>query len=156
MKERKEEDILKVTACGKLASPPCQQTTVWPHSSLLLKNFYFIEAWLIYKVMLYSKMIQLYITFFFIFISIIVYHRVLNIVPCATQQELIVYPFSIKEFASANTKLPLHPSPSPRLGNQKSVFYVCAFLSASNADLLMEAFMDPQLEPPGGSPCITL
>ena len=40
--------------------------------------------------LLYSKVIQLYIhththTFFFIFFSILVYHRILNIVPCAIQ-----------------------------------------------------------------------
>ena len=33
--------------------------------------------------------------FFFIFFSILVYHKVLNIVPCAIQQDLVVYPFYI-------------------------------------------------------------
>ena len=42
--------------------------------------------------LLYSKVIQLYIyAFFFIFFSIMVYHRILNIVPCALQQDLVVY-----------------------------------------------------------------
>ena len=31
-------------------------------------------------------------TFFFIFLSMMVYHRILNIVPCATQQNLVVHP----------------------------------------------------------------
>ena len=34
-------------------------------------------------------------TFFFIFFPIKVYPRILNIVPCAIQWDLVVYPFSI-------------------------------------------------------------
>ena len=51
-------------------------------------------------------------TFFSIFFSIMVYHRILNIVPC-TIVDLIVHPFYIYQFASANPKLPIHPSPTP-------------------------------------------
>ena len=53
-------------------------------------KFYFIEVWLIYSVVLISAVQQsdslthIY-TFFFIFFSTVVYHRILNIVPCAIQ-----------------------------------------------------------------------
>ena len=40
-----------------------------------------------------------------------VYHRMLNIVPCALQQDLVVYPFFIYYFASTKPKLPIHPFP---------------------------------------------
>ena len=53
-------------------------------------NIYFIEVLLIYSVVLISAVqqsdsfIHRY-TFFFIFFSIMVYHRILDIVPCAIQ-----------------------------------------------------------------------
>ena len=53
----------------------------------LFKKIYFIEVQLIYNVVLISavqqsdSVIHIY-TFFFIFFSIMVYHRILNIVPC--------------------------------------------------------------------------
>ena len=34
-----------------------------------------------------------------------VYHRIVNIVPCAIQKDNVVYPFYIHQFASANPKL---------------------------------------------------
>ena len=34
-------------------------------------------------------------SFFFIFFSIMVHHRILNIVPCAIQWDLVVYPHYI-------------------------------------------------------------
>ena len=45
--------------------------------------------------MLCSKMTQLYtyILFFIVFHSIMVYHRIRNRIPCATQKDLVVYPF---------------------------------------------------------------
>ena len=62
---------------------------------------------LIYSVVLIStveqrdSVIYIYIyvythTFFFIFFSIMVYHRVLNIVPCAIQEDLVAHPFYIQ------------------------------------------------------------
>ena len=85
--------------------------------------------------LLYSKVIQLYIyiyTFFFIFFSIMIYLRIFNIVPCAVQEDLVVYPSYIYSFASANPTLPLHPSPTPiPIGNHKSVLYVCESVSVS-------------------------
>ena len=43
--------------------------------------------------LLYIKVTQLHMyIFFFIFLFIMVCHRLLNIVPCALQQELVVYP----------------------------------------------------------------
>ena len=61
----------------------------------------FIEVQLIYNVVLIStiqqsdSVVHIY-TFFFIFFSIMVYHRILNIVPCRNytvqiQQDLVVY-----------------------------------------------------------------
>ena len=41
-----------------------------------------------------------------------VYHRILNIVSCAIQSDLVVYPFCIYQFSSANPNLTLHPIPS--------------------------------------------
>ena len=43
---------------------------------------------------------------FFIFFSIMVYHRILNIVP-GVIQDFVVYPFYTCQFASANPKLPI-------------------------------------------------
>ena len=49
-----------------------------------LWNLIFIEVWLIYNVVLISAAICTY-TFFFIFFSTMVYHRILNRVPSAAQ-----------------------------------------------------------------------
>ena len=51
-------------------------------------------------------------TFFFIFFSVMVYHRILNIAPCAIQWDLVVYTFCIYQFACGKPNLPLLPSPS--------------------------------------------
>ena len=52
-----------------------------------------------------------------------VYPRILNIVPCALQQDLIAYPFSIQQFVSANPNLPLHPTTTLLLpDNHKSLY----------------------------------
>ena len=45
--------------------------------------------------------------------SIMVLHRILNIVACATQYDLVVYPFYIYQVAFANLKLPFYPLPLP-------------------------------------------
>jgi len=47
------------------------------------------------------------------FFSIMPYHRMLNIVPCAIRWDRAFYPFYMYSFASANPKLPLYPSSSP-------------------------------------------
>ena len=41
-----------------------------------------------------------------------VYHRILNIVPCAIQWDLVVNSIYIEWFASANPKLPILPFPT--------------------------------------------
>ena len=73
---------------------------------LSLCNLFFFrikknEGQLIYKVVLIfvqqsASAVHIYIYIhthsFFIFFSIMVYHRILNIVPCAIQQDLVGYP----------------------------------------------------------------
>ena len=69
---------------------------------------YFIERLLIYSVMLISAVqhnvsviyihihMYMYVCFIYIYIytfSIMVCHRLLNIVPCAIQEDLVVHPF---------------------------------------------------------------
>ena len=63
------------------------------------KMLYLIEALLIYSVMLVSA-VQQSVSDIHIYIdgkpfSIMVCHRLLNTVPCAIQQDLVVYPFSM-------------------------------------------------------------
>ena len=59
------------------------------------------------------------------------YHRVLNIVPCAIQQNLAVYPFYIYQFVSANPKLLIQPSPMCLpLGNHQFILNVGQFVNA--------------------------
>ena len=55
---------------------------------------------------------------FLIMVSILVYHWMLNIVPCTIQQDLVVYSFSVKYLASADPKLPIHPFPTLSLPRQ--------------------------------------
>ena len=58
--------------------------------------FNFIEVQLIYNIVLISAVQQsdsVIHIFFFISFSIMVYHRILNIVSCAIHQDLAVYPF---------------------------------------------------------------
>ena len=76
----------------------------------LLFFFNFVTEQLIYSVVLVSAIQQsdsvIYI------LSIFIYYRMLNMVPCAIQQDLFC-PFYILQFASANLRLPVHPSPLP-------------------------------------------
>ena len=58
-----------------------------------------MDIYLIYNVpisavQLSDCVIHMY-TFFFIFVSIMVYRRILNVVPCAVQSGLAVYPFCV-------------------------------------------------------------
>ena len=65
-------------------------------------------------------------TLFLIFFSTMVCHWILNIVPCAIQEDLVAHPSYVFWFASANSKVPLHPSSTPLLlGSHESVLYVC-------------------------------
>ena len=61
---------------------------------------FFIEVQLIHNAVLISALQKsdsvIHIdTFFFILFSIVVYHRILNIFPCAIPQDLVVYLFAI-------------------------------------------------------------
>ena len=67
-------------------------------------------------------------TFFFIFFSITVYHKILKSSPSYTVGPCL----PILQFASAHPKLPIHPSPTPSsLCNHKLVLYVCGSASVS-------------------------
>ena len=67
-------------------------------------------------------MIHLYVNmFFFIFFSIMVYHRILNIVCCAIREDL-VHASYMRQFASAHPKQPVQPSPTAlTLGSHQSL-----------------------------------
>ena len=59
-------------------------------------NHHHHQSWItmLCSSLLYSKMTQLYTyTFFFIFFSIMVYNRILNIVPCVIQEDFIAYSY---------------------------------------------------------------
>ena len=64
--------------------------------------------------LLYSKVTQVYIyIYIYIYIlfltlsSIMFLHEWLDIVPCATQKDLIAYPLQMQWFSSINPKLPV-------------------------------------------------
>ena len=64
--------------------------------------------------------------FFFLFFSIMVYHRILNVAPCTILQHLAVHP-------ACNSLCLLRPlpspSPAPALGNHRPVLCVCESVS---------------------------
>ena len=81
-----------------------------------------------------TVMIQLYIythPFFFRFFSHVDYHRILGRVPCAVQQVPIGQPFHIPQYAYANPKTSVHPSPPTPVpfGNHQFVYNVCESVS---------------------------
>ena len=99
-------------------------------------KIYFMEVQLIYNVVLISAVQQsdsvthIYI-FLFVFFSIMVYHRILSTVPCAIQQDLVVYPsYTSLHLLIPNSQSIPPPLPLP-LGNHKSALYVCEFVSVS-------------------------
>ena len=122
------------------------------HSSTFIKQFScaicllfdFIEVQLIYNVALISavqqndSVIHIY-TLFFIFFSIMVYPRILNIVLCATRQNLVVYPFCVQLFTSANSNLLLYPSPS-LLATSHLILCVCELVSLSQISSFVPYF----------------
>ena len=93
-------------------------------------NLFFIEVQLNYNVPFAAvqqsdSFIHTY-TFFLIFFFIIVYHRVLDIGPCAVQQDLVVYLYTPTCICSSQT-----PTPTLPLGNHQYILYVPIFVSAS-------------------------
>ena len=66
-------------------------------------------------------------TFFFVFVSKMVYHRILDRVPCAAQPDLVVHPSYRQQFASAHPKLPVFPAPKPHPWQPQ----VCSLMSVS-------------------------
>ena len=72
-----------------------------------------------------DSVIHIY-TFFFIFFSIMVYHRILNIVPCVYSRALLFIHFlfnSLHLLTSNSQSIPLPPPLA--FGNHKSVLCVC-------------------------------
>ena len=79
-----------------------------------------------------DSVIHIYVYSFFIIFSTMVYHWILNTVPCTIQEDFVVYPFYTYRFASANLKLPIQLSPtSLLLGNHQSVLYASDSVSVS-------------------------
>ena len=81
-------------------------------------SFYFFFSispiYYYYFFLLYSMVTQLHLHVYIVFSHIIMLHcNGLNIVPSATQQDLIANPFQSQQSASINPKLPIHPTPSP-------------------------------------------
>ena len=95
----------------------------WFFKFILLKYSWFYNI-LISAVQQSDSVIHRY-TFFFIFFSIMVYPRILNIAPCAIQEDLVVYPISIYKslplLIPNSWSIPSPPSIPP--GTHKSVFY---------------------------------
>ena len=84
-------------------------------------------------------------TFFLILFSTMVYHRVFNIVPCAIQEEFVVYPSYIYQSASANPKLPIHPLQPPPSW-QPQVCSLCNELLSKSVVLQHWLYTDPPEE----------
>ena len=78
--------------------------------------------------------IHVYILFFHI---IVLYHKWLDIVSSATQQDLIANPFWRQKSAITNPKLSVHPipSPSPLATTSKSILQVHDFLFCGKVPL---------------------
>ena len=82
--------------------------------------------------------------FFFRFFSIIGYYKILNIVPCAMQQDLVIYLFHIQQFVSVNPKLLIYPS-LLNFGNHTFVFYVCGSVSVLQISSYVSFFQIPHI-----------
>ena len=67
-------------------------------------------------------------TFFLKFVSIMVYHRVLNIVPCAMQQDLVAYPFHVQQLNSLHLPIPNSHCIPPLLPWQPHICSPCLWL----------------------------
>ena len=75
-----------------------------------------------------AKWLSLADIFFFTFFASMVYPRTLNTVPCALQEDLLSIHSLYKQFASANPKLPVHPSPNPAVPWQPKVCALCLWV----------------------------
>ena len=91
-------------------------STVFSFFVCLFKYSWFT---VLYSFQVYNKLIYLYmffiyiyscILFFFRFFSIVGYYKILNIVPCAIQYDLVVYLFYTAYCVSANLKLLIYLS----------------------------------------------
>ena len=89
---------------GKVSLACGRQPPRWPPITLFFFNC--IGVQLIHSGMLVSGVQQSgwAIYTFTIFFFILVYYRILNIVPCAIQQDLVVYPSYIYQFKSVTIK----------------------------------------------------
>ena len=121
-------------------------------------NLFFTEEQLNYNVVLITAMQQsdsvTHVYILFHIFSIMVYHRILNTVPCAIQQGLVIHLFYIYQSASANPQIPIQASPTHLLlGNHQSIFYVSVlfhrqiFLCMTYFKLLCQEGPDPEPHP---------
>ena len=78
-----------------------------------------------------AKWIQLYAYMhsFFMLLSIVVYHRILNIVPCAICIRILLCIHSKCNSLHSPTQNSQSVYPHPCLDNHKSVLYVCEYFS---------------------------
>ena len=77
--------------------------------------------------------VYIYIYMFFILFSIMVYHKIVNIVPSTLPYNLVVYPSYLDKSLHLLTPT-FHPIPLPtpfHLGNHKSVLYISEAASVS-------------------------
>ena len=90
---------------------------------------FFIKVQLIYNIVLVSAVQQLLSYIYVHIISNMIYCRILNIIPCAVQQDLIIYLlYSSLYLLIRNSNLLLPPLPSS-FDNNAFVFYVYESIS---------------------------
>ena len=129
---------------------PLPERALLPSTKLChLKNF--TEILLISNIVLIFAVQEsgsiIHMCIFLILFHCDFHHRILNIVPCVIQQDLVVYPFYIYQLASANLKTP-NPSFLPLflpLDNHTSILYVCKSVSVSQIMFICVVFYIPHI-----------
>ena len=67
-------------------------SATWEYFTLIKKNIFLQLIYNFVLILLYSKVMVTNTLYMYIFFFIMVYYRILNIVPPDTQQDLVVYP----------------------------------------------------------------
>ena len=106
-------------------------THIHAHPLMNLSVFFFFEIWLVYSVVSISAVQQsdsvIHRHSFLMLFYIMVYHRILNIVPCAIQWELFAHILQ-KIVYICKSQLPVLPSPLPFPLVTTSLFYMSVSL----------------------------